>query len=437
MSDFLQNPLVKQIAKAVNLPLPIPALLNRNHQPFSDTEIEHKKITIVGNDNEISKSLHKILNTKCILTTEYENKFDGIILNATSIETVEDTADFFKEAQRCVSKLNKNARVLVLSKENKSSRETFAVQAAFEGFTRALSKELGKYGTTANHLKITDAQSATIASSILFFLSDKSSFITGQVIELNDSHVTQSTSANQLLKDKIAIVTGGARGIGAAVAQVLHREGAKVIIVDVPQASDDANALAYEISGEAFLIDITQPDAAEKIQKFVLDNYGKLDILVNNAGITRDKTFAKMSEQQWNSVMQVNLKATINLTEQFIKNGFSEKAKVVGLASISGIAGNVGQTNYSASKAGMIGYMRAVAATSSIYANAVAPGFIETKMTESLPLFVKEGGRRLSTLKQGGLPEDVAELIGFLASPLSDGINGNCIRVCGGSMIGA
>ena len=143
--------------------------LSRNWPLLDDhhlTEIEHKKITIVGNDNEISKSLHKILNTKCILTTEYENKFDGIILNATSIETVEDTADFFKEAQRCASKLNKNARVLVLYKENKSSRETFAVQAAFEGFTRALSKELGIYGTTANHLKITDAQSATIASSI-------------------------------------------------------------------------------------------------------------------------------------------------------------------------------------------------------------------------------------------------------------------------------
>ena len=177
---------------------------------------------------------------------------------------------------------------------------------------------------------------------------------------------------------------------------------------------------------------------AEKIQKYVLEKFGKLDILVNNAGITRDKTLAKMSEQQWNSVMQVNLKASINLTEQFIQNGFAEHAKVVGLASISGIAGNVGQTNYSASKAGMIGYMKAIASTQkSVYANAVAPGFIETKMTESLPLFVKEGGRRLSTLKQGGLPEDVAELIGFLASPLSDGINGNCIRVCGGSMIGA
>ncbi|MFN8281791.1 MAG: 3-oxoacyl-ACP reductase [Chitinophagales bacterium] len=438
MSDFLQNPLVKQIAKAVNLPLPIPALLNRNLQPFSDTEIEYKKVTIIGNENELSKALHKILNTKCILTTAYENKFDGIVLNATGIQTIEDTTDFFKEAQRVISKLNKNGRVVVLTKEDSTNRESFAVQNAFEGFTRALSKELGKYGTTANHLRITNAVAENISTAVLFFLSDKSSFITGQVVELNTGRFTKSVTENLLLQDKVAIVTGGARGIGAAVAHVLHREGAKVIIVDVPQASDDANALAFEINGGCFLIDITQNDAAEKIQKYVLDKFGKLDILVNNAGITRDKTLAKMSEQQWNSVMQVNLKATINLTEQFIKNGFTENAKVIGLASISGIAGNVGQTNYSASKAGMIAYMKAIAQTQkNIYANAVAPGFIETKMTESLPLFVKEGGRRLSTLKQGGLPEDVAELIGFLASPLSDGINGNCIRVCGGSMIGA
>ncbi len=438
MSDFLQHPLVKQIAKTMNLPLPIPALLYRNLQAFSDKEIEHKKITIIGNEDAITKSIHKILNTQCILTTPYEHHFDGIILNACGIQTVEGTVDFFKEAQRVVSKLNKNARVIVLSQKDDFNRESYAVQTAFEGFTRALAKELGKYGTTANHLKIAGAISENISAAILFFLSDKSSFITGQVIDLNTSNTTLAASVHQLLSGKIAIVTGGARGIGAAAAKVLHREGAQVVIVDVPSAADDAHALAMELNSEAFLIDITQKDAAEKLQHYLLEKYGKLDILVNNAGITRDKTLAKMSEQQWDSVMQVNLKATIRLTEQFIQNGFSKHAKVIGLASISGIAGNVGQTNYSASKSGMIGYMKAISTTHpTLYANAVAPGFIETKMTESLPLFVKEGGRRLSTLKQGGLPEDVAELIGFLSSPLSDGINGNCIRVCGGSMIGA
>lgn len=206
----------------------------------------------------------------------------------------------------------------------------------------------------------------------------------------------------------------------------------------MPPSKEDAEKLAQEIDGDVLLEDITSPQAVQDIRQYVLNNYKGLDILVNNAGITRDKTIAKMSIDQWRGVLNVNLKAVIQLTEAFLKNGFNEHAKVVSLSSISGISGNVGQTNYSLTKAGVIGYMQAVASKHpTISANAVAPGFIETKMTENLPFFVKEGGRRLSTLKQGGLPEDVAELIGFLSSPLSDGIDGQCIRVCGGSMIGA
>ncbi|HMY24050.1 MAG TPA: SDR family oxidoreductase, partial [Chitinophagales bacterium] len=203
-------------------------------------------------------------------------------------------------------------------------------------------------------------------------------------------------------------------------------------------AADDAQALAAELNGDSYLLDISQATAAKELQKYIIEKYGKLDILVNNAGITRDKTIAKMSIDQWRSVLNVNLKAVIQLTQIFIENGFSKDAKVVSLSSISGISGNVGQTNYSLTKAGVIGFSQALAATNkNIFANAVAPGFIETKMTENLPFFIKEGGRRLSTLKQGGKPEDVAELIGFLASPLSNGINGQCVRVCGGNMIGA
>jgi len=304
-----------------------------------------------------------------------------------------------------------------------------------------LSKEIGgKKGVTVNLLKITNKNIMPyeIVNAATFFLSDKSSFITGQVVELNNAYGADFSSPAKLLQDKVAIVTGGARGIGAAAAKVLHREGAKVIIVDVSFAKDDAEKLAQELNGDVILEDITDAKATADIQKYILNNYKGLDILINNAGITRDKTIAKMNIDQWRGVLNVNLKAMVNLTETFIKEGFNDKAKVVGLSSISGIAGNVGQTNYSLTKAGVIGFTQAVAANhENIFANAVAPGFIETKMTENLPFFVKEGGRRLSTLKQGGLPEDVAELIGFLASPLSDAINGQCIRVCGGSMIGA
>lgn len=438
MSDFLQNPLVKQIAKTLNLPLPIPALLVRNGQPFQDGENAHKKTAWLGDRHDLDKAVRQHLEHRCQFTTEYESELNAVVLSGVGIATVEDTTAFFKEAQRVVTRLSKNGRVIVLSQTDNSQPEGFAVQRALEGFSRALSKELGKYGTTVNHLRAVNAGAENIARAILFFMSDKSAFITGQVVELDSAKMTEARSYTGLLQGKVAVVTGGARGIGAATARVLHREGAHVVIVDVPQASEDAQQLANELEGDSVLLDITQADAPQQLRDHILKNHRHLDILVNNAGITRDKTLAKMSEAQWNAVMQVNLKACINLTRTFIENGFSENAKVVGLASISGIAGNVGQTNYSASKAGMIAYMHALSRTyPALFANAVAPGFIETKMTESLPLFVKEGGRRLSTLKQGGLPEDVAELIGFLCSPMSDGVNGQVVRVCGGSMIGA
>lgn len=438
MSDFLQNPMVKQLAKALNLPLPIPALLNRNNSAYSDSELQSKRTVVLTTSDEDKQTAEILKELKPYIneTTIYQDKVDAVVLSALALETVESSVEFFTKAQLAVRNLTKNGRIVVLSKTS-DNIEQQTIQKSLEGFTRALSKELGKNGTTVNHLTISDAPSKNVAGAILFFLSDKSSFITGQVIQLNNKFITKTNSITKLLDGKVAIVTGAARGIGAAAATFIAREGAKVIIVDVPQAEEDAKKTADAINGDVLLMDITKEDAVASIQKYVLDKYGKLDILVNNAGITRDKTLAKMSIPQWNAIMQVNLKAAMNLTNAFIAKGFSANPKIVGLASISGIAGNVGQTNYSASKAGMIAYMNQLATKNGLMANAVAPGFIETKMTENLPLFVKEGGRRLSTLKQGGLPEDIAELITFLSSPLSDGISGQVIRACGGSMIGA
>lgn len=438
MSDFLQNPLVKQIAKSLNLPLPIPALLARNNNAYNNTEWQNKKTAFITTSDE-DKQAKEILNhIKPYIneTSLYQDNVDAVIISGLAITDVEMSVEFFTKAQLAVQKLNKNARIVILSKKGNDT-ESITVQKSFEGFSRALSKELGKNGTTVNHLVLQDTTAENVAKSILFFISDKCSFITGQVVALTNTISNPINSSEQLLNNKVAIVTGAARGIGAATATFIAREGAKAIIVDVPQAEEDAKKLAEKINADVLLMDITKDDAVANIQNHVITKYKQLDILINNAGITRDKTLAKMSIAQWNSIMQVNLKAAINLTEAFIQKGFSKNPKIVGLASISGIAGNVGQTNYSASKAGMIAYMNTLFIEKGLMANAVAPGFIETKMTESLPLFVKEGGRRLSTLKQGGLPEDVAELITFLSSPLSDGIAGQVIRVCGGSMIGA
>jgi 3-oxoacyl-[acyl-carrier protein] reductase len=441
MNDYLQNATLRQLLKTLNIPVPIPPILKRNLNAFTSEELTAKKIAVTGKENDFLHQLQKDMHHLIGAGTIYDNALDGLVVSCAGMQSIEDLEDLYTTIKNTSPKIAANGRIVIISKTDNGNVLSGAVQKSIDGFSKALSKEIGgKKGVTVNQLKITsdNVSVASVAGAAFFFLSDKSSFITGQVVELGNSSGDAMVSPVQLIAGKVAIVTGGARGIGAAAARVLHREGAKVIIVDVPSSKEDADKLAQEINGDVILEDITSAQAVQDIQQYVLNHYKGLDILVNNAGITKDKTIAKMSIDQWRAVLNVNLKALIQLTEVFTQKGFNDGAKVVSLSSISGIAGNVGQTNYSLTKAGVIGFTKALADTQQrVTANAVAPGFIETKMTENLPFFVKEGGRRLSTLKQGGLPEDVAELIGFLASPLSDGINGQCIRVCGGSMIGA
>lgn len=441
MNDYLQNTALRTLLKTLNIPVPVPPLLKRNLGAYTADELSGKKVAVAGKENEFLHHLQQAFHPVVNAATIYDEKIDGLVVSCAGMQTIEDLEDLYTTVKNTVAKIAANGRVVIVSKTDDNTALSCAVQKSVDGFSRALSKEIGgKKGVTVNQLKITNDQVSVTAvvNAAFFFLSDKSSFITGQVVEVGNTYGTSFLSPAKLLQDKTAIVTGGARGIGAAAARVLAREGAKVIIIDVPSSKEDAEKLAQEIGADVLLEDITDVKATADIQQYVLNNYKGLDILVNNAGITRDKTIVKMSIDQWRGVLNVNLKAVVNLTETFIRKGFNEHAKVVSLSSISGIAGNVGQTNYSLTKAGVIGFTKAIAEKNdAIFANAVAPGFIETKMTENLPFFVKEGGRRLSTLKQGGLPEDVAELIGFLASPLSDGINGECVRVCGGSMIGA
>jgi 3-oxoacyl-[acyl-carrier protein] reductase len=187
---------------------------------------------------------------------------------------------------------------------------------------------------------------------------------------------------------------------------------------------------------------VTAADAVDRITEHICEHHGgRLDILVNNAGITRDKLMANMDESRWDSVLAVNLLAPLQLTEGLADNGtLAEDGRVIGLSSMAGIAGNRGQTNYAATKAGMIGLTDALApklGEKGITINAVAPGFIETKMTEAIPLATREVGRRLNSLYQGGQPVDVAETIAYFASPASNAVTGNTIRVCGQAMLGA
>ena len=220
---------------------------------------------------------------------------------------------------------------------------------------------------------------------------------------------------------------------------MLHRDGATVVGVDVPQLADDLQTLMKELGGDWLALDITAKDAPQRIAHHLKEKHGGVDVVVHNAGITRDKKLANMAEDKWDSVIAVNLTAPERITRELLdQKVINENGSVVGVASIAGIAGNVGQTNYAASKAGVIGLVDSLAdeLEDGITINAVAPGFIITQMTAAVPFATREVGQRLNAMSQGGLPVDVAETIAWYASPGSTAVNGNVVRVCGQMMLG-
>ena len=213
-----------------------------------------------------------------------------------------------------------------------------------------------------------------------------------------------------------------------------------MVCLDIPQSEAELQQAAASLGGSALALDITAADAGQRLLAFVAEQ-GAFDIVVHNAGITLDKTLAKMTEAAWRKVMAVNLQAPLLLSQALLEGqGLNPGGRIVCVSSISGIAGNLGQSNYATSKAGVIGLVQALAplaARQQITVNGVAPGFIETQMTAKIPLMIREAGRRMNSMSQGGQAVDVAETIAWLAHPASGGINGQVVRVCGQSLLGA
>ncbi len=372
-------------------------------------------------------------------------RWGAIIVVLTEVTDPTDLAAPAMALSANLRQLKLSGRVVTLSQAPTAadSPAVAATREGIDGFVRSVAKEL-RAGSTGNAIMLTDGARAggvSTRAALRFLLSGKSAFVDGQPIHVGpDAPGAELSETDRPLAGKCAVVTGAARGIGAQVARILARDGAHVVVVDVPASGEALTRIANEVHGTALQLDVTTPDAGERIAAHCRDRHGGLHILVQNAGILRDKLLVNMPAASWEAVIAVNLAAQVRMTAAILAaDGFAESPRVVSLASTSGIAGNRGQSNYAFSKAGVIGHTRAIApllAEIGGTANAVAPGFIETEMTASIPLVAREMARRVSSLQQGGQPVDVAEAIAFLAAPDAGGINGQVVRVCGQHLVG-
>jgi 3-oxoacyl-[acyl-carrier protein] reductase len=445
MSDryqaFTSTPIGKLLVK--NLGLPDPVKLERwsEGSPLVDGTV------VVGGNGRLGKAVTTTLDDLGVSNTGTPvegQRYKALVFDATGIagsSQLVQLQEFFTPLMRS---LQTCARVLVIGTlpDRAPSGEERVAQRALEGFTRSLGKEIGR-GSTVNLVHVAPEADDALASTLAFFLSPKSAYVSGQVVRIGATGSTQAGTVTDPLKPltgKVAIVTGASRGIGEQIARVLHRDGATVLGIDVPQAASELQQVMRDVDGDHLVLDITAKDAPQRIAQHVEQKYGGVDAIVHNAGITRDRRLANMKEDRFASVVAVNLTAPERITRELLGKGLvRENGRIVGVSSIAGIAGNVGQTNYATSKAGVIGLVDSLAGelTDGITVNAVAPGFIVTQMTAAVPFATREIGQRMNALAQGGQPVDVAETIAWYLNPGSTAVNGNVVRVCGQMMLGA
>jgi 3-oxoacyl-[acyl-carrier protein] reductase len=363
----------------------------------------------------------------------------ALVFDATGITDSTELVELQRFFHPNVKRVQRSGRVVVLGTPPAGLPPRAATaQRALEGFTRSLAKETGR-GIAVQLVYVAEGAEAEIDSTLRFLLSPRSAYVSGQVIEVGKAVTkTPEIDWDKPLDGKVALVTGASRGIGEAIATTLHRDGAELVLLDVPALSADLNAVAKRLAAATIELDITEPDAPLQIATAIPDG---VDVIVHNAGVTRDRTIAKMPEDRWSSLMEINLSSEERINDELLERKLLRpNGRIVCVSSMSGVAGNSGQTNYATSKAGVIGMVEALApelAKRQATINAVAPGFIETQMTAKMPIAIREAGRRMNSMSQGGLPVDVAETIAWFASPASTGVNGNTVRVCGQSLLGA
>ncbi|MEV6374007.1 3-oxoacyl-ACP reductase [Micromonospora musae] len=445
-ASFVQSAAGRALVKRLGLPDP-PRL--RRHRP-GDPLLPGPVLLGAAADGRLAGPVGELLAAAGVELREptagADARFGALVYDATGITDstgLRQLYDFFHPVARSVTP---SGRVIVLGTppaECATPREATA-QRALEGLTRSIGKEFGR-GISAQLVYVTreadEGSRVSLEATLRFLLSGRSAYVSGQVIRVDTGTATAPADWERPLDGQVVLVTGAARGIGAALTRVLARDGARVVALDVPAAGDALAEVANEVGGTAVQLDLTAPDAPTRLTEHLAGRYGHVDAVVHNAGITRDRTLGRMDADRWDQVIDVNLSSQERINDELLaRELIPTGGRIIAVSSIAGIAGNRGQTNYATSKAGVIGLVDSLAPAlhgRGISVNAVAPGFIETRLTARIPLVIREAGRRMNSMAQGGLPVDVAETIGWLAWPASGAVNGNVVRVCGQSLLGA
>lgn len=441
--QFARSNLGRRLVRRLGLPDPVPLRRYEPGQPLLTGPV------LLGGSGRLRPSVEAVLHRVDASVYDQdgrqeappEARFGALLFDASGITSCAGLRDLYDFFHPTVRRVLPSGRVIVFGTppEKADSVAEATAQRAVEGFVRSLGKEAHR-GITAQ-LVYVDGPDSPIESTLRFLLSAKSAYVSGQVIRIGPGRDAGPSDWDRPLAGTVALVTGAARGIGASIAEVFGRDGAHVVCLDLPAQGAALAQVANRVGGSSLQLDITRPDAPRTLADHLRARHGGVDIVVHNAGITRDKTLGRMQPEQWDQLMEINLCCQeridqVLLDEEVIRPG----GRIVGLSSTNGIAGQFGQTNYATSKAGVIGRIAAMApvvAERGVTVNGVAPGFIETQMTAALPATLREIGRRLNSMAQGGRPADVAETIAWLASPGSSGINGSVVRVCGQSILGA
>ncbi len=474
MTDLLlENQNARKLIKTLGLPIPVPEKLARAKGPYEERPLDDKKVLVCGTgrlQSVLAQVLTKagaypwVVGDSDAVLEPYVGpgeawartpqrvepgeapegeRIDAIVFDGTGLESPDDLRQLYDFLHPWIRRLNRSGRVVVIGRPAADAKQPAraATRAGLEGFTRSLAKEIGGNGSIANSVFVEEGAESRLGPVLRFLLSPRSAFISCQPFHITNLAKGDQAPETHVLGGKVALVTGAARGIGEATAELLAAEGAHVVCLDRPADDGPCSKVAQRIGGSVLLVDITDEDAPARIANELEERFGGVDVVVHNAGVTRDKTLGRMKPDAWDMTVDINLGAAIRITDRLLDDEVLRPGgRIICLSSVSGIAGNRGQTNYSASKAGVVGFVEALApkvAKKGITANAIAPGFIETRLTSAMPVAIREVARRMSAVGQGGKPEDVGQAITFLATPGAVGLTGATVRVCGGALVGA